>query len=453
MIRHALALVLLGSGSALAAQGMDRHPLLPGGEVVRRGEHYEVHVHFDGAPEAELALEIVETAWPITMRLLGTEGARTSWPLEVHLYANKNDYVVVEKGLTKGQFRDNESFAHWNTRTAHLAMAPPMVPPADESVLLSNQTREILSHEAAHLAVYTVIPTYRWHPTWFGEGLAILVELEVARRRGFLEDPAVHPRFSTDQLIVRRLLERGRFPTAEAIVTDSLERLSSHERYAVWLEFMRVLSSAGNADRFRELVVEMQRARGGPGMRPNIADFMRRTYGMERLDRQLRESVAELAPVWEELYRSLETIGDEWLQAAFPSTDAVAWRLEPVGRAHYVLTGAARPLTGDTRMDVLLGRSETGSLAVSLRASGHLVVTRTPTTGLPVELAHLRADVGGGRDVPFAIEVRHGRLDVTLGDDRAIEGLAVEGLELDGPWGLSVSRGCAGVWKGVRLVD
>ena len=454
------AALVLSLGFVQAAQDTPRSSPVCEGVIVATGTYYRVHVHYDDQDAADQVLELVEAVWPLTMKMLGTTDAPApEWPLPIHVYPSKDAYAEVEAWLTNGHFRETESFAHWDSRSAHVALAPPLSPGAKSEAVVSSQTREVLLHEAAHLALYTVIPSYRWHPTWFAEGFAMTVEFELAQRFGLVSDPATHPRFSTNQLRARRLLEEGRIPTIASILDESLDGLSFDEKYAIWLEFFRVLQAPGNERSFRKLVIEMRRLGGGPGMRSNAAAFMRDEYGEKRLAEALRKRLAGLRFEWDEVTRSLETVGDEWLQCAFPSHDALAWRTEPVGRSTYAIQGRFVLLGSSStdrserfvsQMHIVLDRAPDGHFGVQFRP-GRISIVRYDATDIETLAEVECSSLVMGEEYAFRVDVSRGIVEVAIdGVMRVSKRLADR--DLDGPWGLGVQRAGSGFWRGVRLL-
>ena len=435
--------------AALTLGSPQRHDFYPDdGQFVQSGEHYEVHVHYADKPALIKALDVCERAWPHTMELLSMddEEIQVEWPPALHVYPSKEEYVDVEALLTRGAFRDNESFSHWNTRTAHVALAPPLPREARAEVLLSAQCQEVIAHEAAHLAVYSVIPSYRFHPTWLGEGLALSVELSVARELGLVDDPSEHPRFSTNQLRARRLLEEDRVPAIGSLLMDALEGLSTAERYALWHEFIEILQE--DRTKFRRLIEVLRQTRGGPEMRRAIADHVLDSYGEKTLERRLRKRLEKLAPAWEQVYRSLDTSRDQWLQTAFPELHAIAWRIPAVQREAFQLEGTLTPLSSDMWMAVLVGRDERSHFAVRFHERRLEVLLVEGDSSRELASAPI---VPISRGVPLAFRV--------VVDGRALR-IELDGLthleaslprDARGGWGLSVSKGSAGRWGAVEL--
>ena len=418
------------------------------GEIVLTGKRYEVHVHFDDVPVAKRALATVEAVWPVAMEWLGAAGSEPPFPMEGHLYPDREAYLEVESLLTDGWFRDNGSFAHWTSKTAHVEMSPPLTGRAAERLVLSGQTREVLLHEAAHLAVYAVLPTYRFHPRWFSEGLAMGIEQEAARRLGLLRDPGDHPRYSTDQLLVKRLLERDALPSVARVFGDDLDALQFHERYAVQLELLHLIVEEQPAA-FRSMIAEAKRLPGGGAFRQGMAAFVERTFDLPELDARLRERVEELDPRWYMDYRAFQVDGARWTQAAFPDQPAVVWSNEPSAGEHYRLSGSAELLGAEMR--VLLDHRGWNHVEVALSAAGELVVRRVEEEQARDLVAVPCEELRGDGPHRFAIEVDGSTLRVRLEGSERLE-LDLGGEALSGGWGLGVPAGGAGVWTGVERV-
>lgn len=418
------------------------------GEVVLTGRRFEMHVHFDDVRVAKRGLETVEAVWPLAMELLDAVGTEPPYPLEVHVYPDHETYLEVEALLTDGWFRNNGSFAHWNSKTAHLEMSPPLTGRAAQSIVLSGQTREVLLHEAAHLAVYVVLPTYRHHPQWFSEGLATFVEQEVARRLGWVDELGAHARYATDQMLLQRLLEQELLPGVASVFADGLDELSFHERYALQLELFRLLVEA-RPRAFRAMIAEAKRLPGGGAFRQGLAAFVQRTFDFAALDEELRRRVASLDPDWYMDYRSFHVEGERWTQAAFPDQPSVVWSTEPVTGDAYSLVGTAQLLGPE--MSVLLDHRGWDHVEVALCASGEIVVRRVEEDASFELLSVPCTELLREGPQPFAIDVERGTLRVSLAGTERLE-LRLGEEPLTGGWGLATAPGGAGHWTGVELL-
>jgi hypothetical protein len=91
--------------------------------------------------------------------------------------------------------------------------------------------------------------------------------------------------------------------------------------------------------------------------------------GMKSCDGEFAKYARLLKPRWEEVYRSLSASGETWIQSAFPSANAIAWRTDDVGVERYELSGEFEIVAGDThQLNVLLGRTDSGFVQVAFTA-------------------------------------------------------------------------------------
>lgn len=445
-------LALLCGSSALGAQrrgGWPKDAPVKQGLLLAEGEHFVMHLQFKNPLAAERALAAVDAAWSETMSFLGTPDYVHTSLLEIHLYDSKDQYVAVDHWLTGGNFKFNESFSHWNSLSAHVVMAPPLSPRPSERIGLTSQTLEVLVHEAAHLGTYSVVPTYRYHPTWFSEGLAMHIEQTTLRKLGLLQAAADHPRYAKQQLVAKSLLDQGRVPNVLDLLLDELGDLNFHERYALWNEFMTVLTS--RPEKFAALVRELRSMGGGPRMRARMSTAVIEGYGAAFLERELRRTLAHAPAHWDETARSLETIGEDWEQVAFDSADARAWSLEPRAGGDYRIEGALEWLAEGTGMQVLIDRKRDSFLIVDFQKGELSLRLAGAQSGATLASAELSGE-GRRETLEFAVQVRAQVLSVEV-DGAEVLREALTERSLDGAWGVGVGRGGAGVWKAVRLVQ
>ena len=311
--------VLVAEEGALVAQQ---------GESRARGAHYEVVCHFSKPKVAQRTLAVVEATWPVAMRLYGVSLKPLREPLAVHLYRDANAYVEAEARLTGGRFRRNLAFAHFATKTAHVALQPDLSDEVLDRVGPSFQTLRLLVHEAAHLARYSAIRNYRSHPGWFADGNATWIEERVLTAMGVMSGIEEDPSFCAKISHVQKLVAKDALPSISQILHDDTEALAFFERYSVRWLFFRFLREE-HEPLLRHVIVRMKRFGGGGQFAARVAAALERKIGAEALadlDQQFEQYIAQLSPVWDEMSRSLHASGEDWVQTAFENSDAIAWR-------------------------------------------------------------------------------------------------------------------------------
>src|SRR4029079_5356874 len=85
--------------------------------------------------------------------------------------------------------------------------------------------------------------------------------------------------------------------------------------------------------------------------------------------------VRDLSPRWDEVYRSLSTNGDAWIQIAFKDSNSVDWQTADVGAEKYEVSGEVEIFDGaNKQMNLLLGRLPSGLVQISFVVGTGIVV-------------------------------------------------------------------------------
>ncbi len=422
------------------------------------GDHFRVVAHPENDALAAEALEIAEATWPVMRELLGVPVDAEHEPLELHLYADPEEYHAVDDELTGGDFEKNLAFAHFDSKTAHVVLQPYLSGEALEETGLPYQTARLIAHEAAHLVRYASLDNYRHHPNWVANGTASWVEAHVMEAQGRVIDIENDPHFSTQILHVQRRLEEGGLPSLRDLLVDEQLPDGFYEAYAYQHLAFRYLTEKKQRKKLDKILGGLDLLGGGSARREEFAEHVEKTIGKKRwkdLNRGFEKYVEDLAPAWDEVFVALETAGDDWLQAAFPDKNAIAWRTEAIDEDRWEITGELRVLPGDEQqLNLLLDRSEAGFVQVSfIGGRGVSLFEFDAQKGLDgtwdervferTEL--MRAD----EFVHFRVAWKRDEISVDLAGEQIFE------LELDrtmdGAWGLGALRSSAGIWRSVTL--
>jgi len=464
-----VALSFLGVMAALAAHGQTTTGEWPAArppsarstgaespESTRAGPHFRVICHFASEEIAGAALETVEPVWDEANGLFGVEAPPPAEPLDVHIYRSAADYERAEAGLTHGAFRQNLAFAHEGTKSAHVALQPDCTDEVLKEVGLNRLTRWLLAHEAAHLYRYATMPNHVDHPHWLADGAAdCMAEVVMTRQRlspGVEQDPMT----ATYSVWGQRLAASGRLPGADAILRDEIELVGAGSRYAVRWLFFRFMQAGQQREAWKRALADVRRLGGGQDFTVRVHEAVMEALGNEawgRLDGEFKVYVNGLKPEWEQVYRALEIREDRWVQMAFPDANAIAWRTQPIGRDEYRVEGSVQVLPGGSQqMNLLLGRSAEGFVSVAFVAGYGVTVFRYRAAEDRWE--RMGATTVAGLDmqrwVVFRVQIADGKLVVTLGRDEVLS-VPVEGVELDGAWGVGAQAGAAGLWRDVAV--
>jgi hypothetical protein len=405
------------------------------------GDHFAVILDFENEAIAQAALEQVEKLWGPAADLYGLpKGARRD-KLEVHLYRDAAAYRRADTRLTGGKFQRNQAFAHWNTKSAHVALQPYVSDAVLARVGLPHLTRNMLLHEAAHIVRYTAMKNFRSHPDWFEDGIAMALAQEVLAPDAWQAVPL----YATFAVRAQRGLERGEMPAAAAILADDTDALGFYERYATRGLFVRFLREKHAAE-LRRIVRKMRSLAGG-------ADFTERMVGVVRkeagdLDQGFRDYVKTRKPEWEELYRGLEPRAGGFLQIAFPDTNAICFRTAKVGKKDYELRAQVEILAGPKQqLNLLLDRRGDSFLSVALVA-GYGVTLFEYDGDWKRVASQPHVGIVAGKPLDVRALVRGTKLQVLIGKD-AVVTADFPKRGMDGPFGLGAQAGAAGYWKNV----
>jgi hypothetical protein len=421
----------------------------------RTGKYFRVICHFKDDAIAAEALTTAEQVWPVAAGLLAVSDEPPDNPHDIHLYRTAADYEKAEAKVTAGKFNDNQAFAHWETQTAYIAIQPGCSDDVLQHVGLPAMTRRLIAHEAAHLVRYATMPNFRSHPAWLADGAASWVEERVMIDNHWSSDAQSDPTASTMILQTSRLLANNALPTVDDILGDKIDNVHWRERYAVRWMLLRFLKSTTKPEQFRSIMNEARRLGGGADYAGQLTEFTRKTLGPERLktiDDEFQTYIRAQNPVWNEVFRSLETAGSEWTQIAFPDTNAIAWQAEPMGTDAYVLTGECQFLPSWQRqLNVLVGYDDKGFVSIAMAAGGSVTVfvyNSRDDTWKRVDRAVV-ASLLVGPWMYFRVDVAGNKIRVALNGKEVLD-CTVPDKSLRGPWGLGAQAGAAGHWRNVK---
>ncbi len=425
--------------------------------VEKSGAHFHVVCHLENESAAAQALESAEAVWPLLIEALDLEDRPPRMPLEVHLYPDVASYEAAEARLTEGAFRRNLAFSHHATKSAHVALQPPTSQEALRELGLPLLTARLIAHEASHVARFALVPNFADHPGWFTDGLSSSIDAAAMVALGCALAADEEPFTAKAALRCQALAAKNRIPRAGAVLADLTDDLEFYDRYSVRTLFYGFLRAKHPAE-LERAVAEVRRTGGGPGYGERLQkelDGIWNPSSLEKLDREFLRHVEGRKPRWDEVFRSLETHGEDFVQRAFEEVNAIAWRTEPVAKLPFTCEGWLRILPGRaTQMNFLLGRSDAGFLSVAFTAgygvdafryeSASEEWHRLGTVGVP----ELRVGTGAA----FRIVARADALTVSW-DGKEVLQAPLDGVSPLGPWGLGAQNGSCGEWKKIRVVS
>ncbi|MEM9803062.1 MAG: hypothetical protein AAGA20_22260, partial [Planctomycetota bacterium] len=268
--------------------------------------------------------------------------------------------------------------------------------------------------------------------------------------------PSVDPESATTVFRVQELDEP---PSAEAALSTPLESLPFYQGYAareLWFQFLM----AEEPRRTREIIDEI-RSRGGSNeekFTKATFDGAKKAFGsrFKGLDKRFGKWLGEREPAWQQVYRSLERRDEDgevvWLQAAFDTSNAIAWRTEPVDSKRFKVSGELEILPGQRQqMNLLLGRGDRGFVSIALVGGfGVTVFDYVSASNDWNQLANVEVDgVQVGQPFSFEVEVKGSALTIRIDGEEVVE-IDDAKHDLRGPWGLGAQSSSAGVWRKLR---
>ena len=133
----------------------------------------------------------------------------------------------------------------------------------------------------------------------------------------------------------------------EDIIEDKLS-CHMYMKYSIHRLFFSFLKQNKYKKKLKCLLVSAKRLSKSKNYKKNLARAFIRYFGgrqeINKMNQEFADYLKKLSPQWKEIYRSLETQGDEWVQIAFPKTNAIAWRTKPVGKDSYTISGKLKIL-------------------------------------------------------------------------------------------------------------
>ena len=423
--------------------------------VERQGEHYRVLCHFDTSRIADEVLAAVEPVWDATVAVLG-RSVEEKGRKDVHLYRGAADFLAADKQITGGQFARNLAFTAEVDGTSHIALQPEMDDTVFARVGVSAVTLRTAAHEAAHGALYQAMPNHDDQPQWLSEGLAIWIADTVLVAHELAPRADLDPMSSTRMVRVQRLLAGDVLPTPREIIFTKLDNTSFNDRYAVWSLFFRFLSTTRDAKFLRTLIDTAWRTGGGNTFDARLAKSLEEAWGkatLDALDKDFKAYVRALRPAWDETSRTLGIRGNTWTQMAWNTRNTAAWRVEPVGRAKFAISGSVEILYGtNPQMNVLLARHKAGFVTVAFRADAGVTILDYRSEGEVwrkvgwMDVPEVRV----GNEVKFRIRIDGDQITLDIADHDPLV-WTLEDVDVTGSWGVGAQYSSAGIWRGVKL--
>jgi hypothetical protein len=447
MLRHTTAALVLAS---LSVPAQEATPL------TLSGERFQIVCHFHDAKVAADAQAVCDATWEVAAKLYDAKAKKPAEPLSLHLYRTPKDYEEAEAKITAGRFKPNLAFAHFETRSAHVAVQPQLTDEFLAQSGLNYQTRRLIAHEAAHLVRFALMPNYRHHPDWFADGIASQVEAEVMQAMEQITSPREDPYFSTCIHRAKLLLTARKLPTPEEFLTGKSGELEPEDRYAARWVFVDFLQQKAHQKKLQKAIADLHKLGDEARDRDKVEKTFERSLKTKSLDKPFEKWVKELDPVWNEVLRSLQTAGDQWTQVAFDDANALCWNNDPAGNKPYTLTGKFTILADKSlQMNVLLGGDGAGFLSVALVADYGITLFEYhggENSRWETLLFKEVKTIKPGEPVPFEIEWNKNRkreLAITIHGEEVIRHKIIRGME--GNWGIGVQEGGAGLWQDLKL--
>lgn len=414
--------------------------------VVEAGP-FRINVHCDDEDVVSKAQRVGELTWQIASKFYACELPKEK--LEANLYRDLEGYAAADEKLTGGARKKNQAFAHLDTLSAHVAMQPPVSDELLRMVGLPKQSARLFAHEMAHLVRFSRMPnTVRNHPYWLIDGAASHIDRQVITELGFIEGGAMSdPNFATYASHGKKLLSEDKLPTVEQLLDDVKLEVGFYQRYSVRWIFMNMLV-VKHGPRFDAFMKDLPRIGGGRGYAQRAKELLLKILGVdvETLDKDFRDHVRNLQPLWVEEIRSLETGGDAWHQISFPNSTATCWRQAPLGDSFTLSLTATIQKAGRNQLNIRVGQPASFT-QFSITAGFGLNVfefsDKEWNTKLGKEIKGLKI----GEPMKLVVSHDHERelTMVKLNGETIFEGKV--NLEADNLFALGAQRGSAVTWQ------
>lgn len=443
--------------SALAASLV----ALPGSLVAQQtcatksGKYFVVTCEGGDEHTAALALAVVEPVWSLTCATFGVREAKPKELLSVVLYRDVDGYLKADRRLTGGKFQPNQAMSHWGTKSAHVAMQPPVNDGYIKKFGLPKQTQAMLAWEACHIARFELCRNFRVHPDWFQDGLAAAVSRDALMKL----HPAMgeQPFFTQRWWQVRRLAENNKLPTIAQLLSDRTEDLGMRNRYAVRLAFFEFVR-----DRHSDKLVLLAKRIRGTGAGTSYAGKIRKAAvaAFGDLGGEFQRLACKRQPLFDEKVRSLWFDGITWYQTAFAKTHALAFHQEPVKGGKFAASGTVLIHDGvSQQMNFVFARTKRGfySLAITAGRGFTLFEHRAAGNEWRVIGSGNEPECRAGVDVSFSVRGHGKKLEVQLADHNCTFELP-NALPDEIFWGVGAQggmngavTGSSGVWRNITV--
>ncbi|MBX3396320.1 MAG: hypothetical protein KF841_13235 [Phycisphaerae bacterium] len=449
---------------AIVGINVEPPPIDPAPTHIVAGRRFRIICDWKNQKAAAEALRVVEAVWPIVTESWDCdEGfAESSEPvteLDVYLYQTIAAYESADAARTGGRFRENLSFSHHQDRKARVALQPPC---SDELLARSGLpvlTRTMLAHEAAHLAVYSLIPNHADHPEWMTEGFAAWAATEVLLADRSIDSVEADPFSATMLTRARGLANDKRWPSLKSIITGVRLPFKLQDRYAIYWQLYRFLNQPQYQMKLSEIHRHARRSPRSNRLTLELGDFATRQFGglggLKACDAEFRRFVMEARPRWWELTRSMEIRGDEWIQIAFPSTRASLQFDKPIQATSFRVTGS---------LEFLRNQVDHGESAIVFHGNPDASIEIRFSTDRSVQIASVDKPTGririlgqgrlenqaAGNHKPgphrFSIDIGAGRVAIGVDGQPPLQADFPAG-EASYFWGLIADRGTAVIWR------
>jgi len=145
------------------------------------------------------------------------------------------------------------------------------------------------------------------------------------------------------------------------------------------------------------------------------------------------------------------------MQGAFSRDNSVCWNTQELGDGDWEMTGSLKVFESDkTQINILLGKSDSGYISVSLKPDYGLTVFHRQYVDDAKKSKWIRLvekDVRSAHVnewIDFKISKRRNRLLVRFNNERAVR-VELGDIDISGQWGLGIQNKSAGLWRDVKV--
>lgn len=419
-----------------------------------KGKSFEV-TSYGSAASAKRALSISEATHAHAEKIFGRSRKKRKESLKLHLFPSPVEFSQAIARLPDSVgASDLVSYASPKNATAYVATHPQASGAALKALVLTGPTARRVAHEAVRVYCYGNLANHTTLPVWLIEGAASTIAQTVLASQGMAMESLHEDPFTSSQIgVVLGLSKAGKLPPVGSVLAGRVSGLSPSEQDAVHAILFHYLLTEKHKSRFKRVLKKANTMKPSPDLTKKLARYAGTTLKVERVNDDFKNWLADDDPVWNEIVPSLSRHSDGWASTAYPNLNAVAWKVDAVGKKSWSMSGSFTIFDGPTsQLNLLLGHRDTGFFSIALDAGfGASLFSFDSQTSSWSEIAGREfSGIKKDKSHKFALSITGPTLTLSI-DDEEVLSTSVDGADFSGAWGLGAQAGSAGLWQGLTV--